>query len=172
MPRHLVSTDISNPDLLKRPVPRSPDKMDLALKHAEMICQAQGGRLTPNRRKVLETLYLQTKPIGAYELADMLAPAGRRLAPITVYRALDFLIEHGLTHRLASRNAYMARPDNHGTQETSAFLVCETCGTAEIVSSSELASSLAKLAKQEGFRPGDNILEIVGQCPECQNGAH
>ena len=52
------------------------------------------------------------KPLGAYDLAELLGPKGRRLAPITVYRALDFLMEQGLVHRLASQNAYIACPEH------------------------------------------------------------
>ena len=82
-----------------------------ALAQAEAICRAHGARLTPIRRKVLEALYATHKPLGAYDLAEILGPKGRRLAPITVYRALDFLMEQGLVHRLASQNAYIACPE-------------------------------------------------------------
>ena len=99
-----------------------------ALAQAEATCRAHGARLTPIRRKVLEALYATHKPLGAYDLAEILGPEGRRLAPITVYRALDFLIEQGLAHRLASQNAYIALPNEPRGQGTVAFLICENCG--------------------------------------------
>src|SRR3954471_10221515 len=89
-----------------------------ALAQAEAICRAHGARLTPIRRKVLEALYATHKPMGAYDLAEILGPRGRRLAPITVYRALDFLIEQGFVHRLASQNAYIASPNAHEERES------------------------------------------------------
>ena len=81
---------------------------DTAMAQAEDLCRASGARLTPIRRKVLEALHATHKPLGAYDLAEILGPKGRRLAPITVYRALDFLMEQGLVRRLASQNAYIA----------------------------------------------------------------
>ncbi len=88
-----------------------------AMAQAEALCRSRGARLTPIRRKVLEALYATHKPMGAYDLAEILGPRGRRLAPITVYRALDFLIEQGFVHRLASQNAYIASPNAHEERE-------------------------------------------------------
>ena len=70
-------------------------------------------RLTPIRRKVLEALAASHKPLGAYDIMD--AVGGPRPAPITVYRALEFLIALGLVHRIASRNAFLACVNNHRT---------------------------------------------------------
>ena len=68
-----------------------------AIAHAETICASRKERLTPIRRRVLEALLATHLPLGAYELIDRLAVRGARPAPITVYRALDFLREQGLT---------------------------------------------------------------------------
>ena len=87
-----------------------------AMANAEEICRNAGARLTPIRRKVLEALYATHKPLGAYDLAEMLGPKGRRLAPITVYRALDFLLDQGLIHRVERLNAFVGcvAPAAHG----------------------------------------------------------
>jgi Fur family zinc uptake transcriptional regulator len=79
-----------------------------AIAHAEAACIAREERLTPIRRRVLEALLASHAPLGAYELIDRLANAGARPAPITIYRALDFLREQGLVHRIESRNAFIA----------------------------------------------------------------
>src|SRR5204863_259080 len=76
-----------------------------AMAFAETLCAERGHRLTPVRRRVLEALASSHKPLGAYEIIDLLVDRGRRPAPITVYRALDFLREAGLVHRIESRNA-------------------------------------------------------------------
>jgi Fe2+ or Zn2+ uptake regulation protein len=115
-----------------------------ALAQAEAACRAQGVRLTPIRRQVLEALYATHKPLGAYDLVALLASReearsrdgrsqgtrsqeakSRPLAPVTIYRALDFLMEQGLAHRLASRNAFVACPHGHGPGDLVAFLICE-----------------------------------------------
>ena len=102
-----------------------------ALAHAEALCAARGQRLTPIRRQVLEMLAASHRTLGAYEIMDRLAGEGPRPAPITVYRALDFLLENGLVHRIESRNAFLACIAEHEEAETGAttvFLICERCG--------------------------------------------
>jgi Fur family zinc uptake transcriptional regulator len=139
-----------------------------ALAQAEAICRAHGARLTPIRRKVLEALYATHKPLGAYDLAEILGPKGRRLAPITVYRALDFLIDQGLVHRLASQNAYIASPNNHGEQDSVAFLICESCGGVDELSSPVLSNTLSGMMNEQNFQPNAQILEITGRCSHCR----
>src|SRR3954462_9588021 len=80
-----------------------------ALAAAEAACRSRGARLTRTRRAGLAVLYSPPRPLGAYDIADELAGQGRRkLAPITIYRALEFLRGEGLVHRLGSRNAFIA----------------------------------------------------------------
>src|SRR5580704_7619149 len=80
-----------------------------ALGHAEEICAREGLKLTPQRRQVLEALLASHVPASAYDVIDRLAEADdRRRAPISVYRALDFLVEHNFAHRIESKNAYVA----------------------------------------------------------------
>src|SRR6266511_767788 len=99
-----------------------------AIAEAEAVCAARALRLTPIRRKVLGALVSGHRPLGAYEIMDRLAASGPRPAPITVYRALDFLLENGLVHRIASRNAFIACIHNHAATDSIVFLICERCG--------------------------------------------
>src|SRR5215467_7858343 len=99
-----------------------------AMAHAEALCSVRGQRLTPIRRQVLEALADSHRTLGAYEIMDRLAERGPRPAPITVYRALDFLLENGLVHRIESRNAFLACVGGHPETEaaaTTVFLICE-----------------------------------------------
>ena len=65
--------------------------------------------LTAQRKTILEIILLSTTPIGAYEVLEQLCRSvGKQIAPMTVYRAIDFLIEQRLIHRIASLNAYVA----------------------------------------------------------------
>lgn len=143
-----------------------------ALSRAEESCRARGVRLTPIRQAVLAALYATHRPLGAYDVADRLAAAGhRRLAPITVYRALDFLIEEGLVHRLASRNAFIACPHGHAPHNLVAFLICEACGGVDELSSTPLSGALTSLLRKENFAPVRQVLEISGQCGHCREPA-
>src|SRR5436190_17656629 len=102
--------------------------LDDAMAVAEARCLERGQRLTSIRRKVLAVLLGSHKPLGAYEIIERLEPKGPRPAPITVYRALEFLRENGLVHRIESRNAFIACVHSHAAGELVVFLICEHCG--------------------------------------------
>jgi Fur family zinc uptake transcriptional regulator len=140
-----------------------------AMTQAETLCRARGARLTPIRRKVLEALYGTHKPMGAYDLAEILGPRGRRLAPITVYRALDFLIEQGFVHRLASQNAYIASPNAHEERDSVSFLICETCGGVDEMTSPAMSKALSDMMTEQGFQANAKVLEITGRCSHCRD---
>jgi len=95
-----------------------------AMIHAEQVCARRAQKFTPIRRQVLQALLSSHRPLGAYEMIDRVAQAtGKRPAPISIYRALDFLLENSLIHRLASRNAYLACGHGHAAQEPIVFLM-------------------------------------------------
>jgi Fur family zinc uptake transcriptional regulator len=134
---------------------------------AEAICAERGQRLTPIRRRVLDVLLGSHKPLGAYEIIDRLAPKGPRPAPITAYRALDFLRENGLVHRIESRNAFIACVHNHLAEDLVVFLICERCGAVGEASSPEVTATLASAARGVGFTPKSPVIEISGVCTHC-----
>ena len=137
--------------------------------HGHRHAPAAVARLTPGRKAVLDILESARRPIGAYEMIDLLAgSAGRRPAPTQVYRALDFLVEQGLVHRLASRNAYLACGHGHGASEPVAFLICDGCGHVDEATSPALSADVAAVAGKRGFAPRAQIIEIAGRCAACQ----
>lgn len=140
-----------------------------ALARAERICRERGLRLTPIRAKALEALHADHRPVGAYDLADRISPpSGRRLAPISIYRALDFLVEQGFVHRLSSRNAYVACLHGHGADEVVAFLICEACGGVDEDSSPAMKKAVAAIAQSRQFSASHQVVEIVGRCEHCR----
>ena len=139
------------------------------LGRADAICARKGVRLTAIRRQVLGALAETHAPIGAYELIERLEnAAGHRPAPITVYRALDFLLEQGLAHRIESRNAFIACAHDHGEGGVVMFLICETCGAVGEAISSSVGAALAAAAGKAGFRPRAQVVEIAGECANCR----
>lgn len=139
-----------------------------AIAHAEAICASRKERLTPIRRRVLEALLATHLPLGAYELIDRLAVQGARPAPITVYRALDFLREQGLVHRIESRNAFIACVHNHETGDPVVFLICEKCGTVGEAASAAVADTIKSASRAAGFSPRTPVIEISGICAHCK----
>ncbi len=140
-----------------------------ALAHAEALCVKRGERLTPMRRHVLEVLAASHKPLGAYEIIDLVAARGPRPAPITIYRALDFLTAQGLVHRIESRNAFLACIRNHDSGAPVVFLICEHCGAVGEAASGAVADSLNAAAKSAGFAPKSRVIEISGVCRHCRD---
>ncbi|MET0605678.1 MAG: Fur family transcriptional regulator [Beijerinckiaceae bacterium] len=144
-----------------------------AMAEVERRCKERGLRLTPIRRAVLEALYGTHRPVGAYDIIELIGSRGgpRHLAPITVYRALEFLLAEGFAHKLASRNAFLACPHFHGPGDMVVFLICERCGGVDEAASPELAVSLNRLIGREGFKVETRVLELTGECSHCRNPA-
>lgn len=139
-----------------------------ALAHAESLCSQRSQRLTPIRRQVLEVLLESHRPLGAYEIMDRAAAARARPAPITIYRALDFLREHGLVHRIESRNAFVACVNKHDSGDLVVFLICEHCGAVGEAASAAIADQLKSAARAAGFTPKAPVIEISGVCAHCR----
>jgi Fur family transcriptional regulator, zinc uptake regulator len=117
------------------------------------------------RRQVLETLLASHKPLGAYEIIECMAD---RPAPITIYRALDFLRENGLVHRIESRNAFVACAHNHGDDDLVVFLICERCGAVGEAPGGSAAEALKASSRAVGFLPKSPLIEIAGICSHCR----
>ena len=143
--------------------------IDAAMHSAVALCTERGARLTDLRRRVLELIWQSHQPVGAYELLDILKSERRSAQPPTVYRALDFLIELGLVHRIESLNAYVgcSAPD---TSHPSQFLICRDCGAAAEISDTRLDKAIAGLADEAGFSVIHRTVEVEGQCPNCRQG--
>ena len=142
-----------------------------ALAHAEALCASRAQRLTPLRRQVLEVQLESHKPLGAYEIIDRAAVTNARPAPITIYRALDFLRDNGLVHRIESRNAFVACVNNHASGDLVVFLICENCGEVGEAPSAAVADQLKSAARAAGFTPKAPVIEIGGVCANCRRAA-
>lgn len=140
-----------------------------ALAEAEAICTRQGLRLTALRKRVLELVWASHKPLGAYDILGVLSEAdGRRAAPPTVYRALDFLLENGLVHRIASLNAFVgcSHPEHaHHSQ----FLICRSCHAATELEQPAISQAIVDGAAGVGFAVESQTVEVVGLCAGCKD---
>ncbi len=135
---------------------------------ATRYCETRGLRLTDQRRQILVLLAEAAKPLGAYDLLEKIQQASpKRQAPVIVYRALDFLLEAKLIHRLESRNAFIICPHRHTNDEAIVFMLCEKCGRAEEAASDMVQQSLTQLASQRSFQLKSKVLELAGLCKTC-----
>lgn len=138
-----------------------------AMAAAEAKCRAEGLRLTPVRRRVLEILLESHAALGAYDLLDRLAAEGMGSRPPVAYRALAFLTEHGFAHRVERLNAFVACTHPGPTHEP-AFLICTGCGTVAEAATAAARPALGGPARETGFRISRTTVEAVGLCPVCQ----
>ncbi|RMD89583.1 MAG: transcriptional repressor [Alphaproteobacteria bacterium] len=137
-----------------------------ALAAAESLCASRGARLTAIRRRVLELVWSGHKAVKAYDILEELAHESASAKPPTVYRALDFLLEQGLIHRIESLNAFVGCPSprsGHATQ----FLICDDCHTVIEMACEGLEEDIAHEADQHGFAVARQMVEVHGRCQRC-----
>ncbi|MBM3618857.1 MAG: transcriptional repressor, partial [Alphaproteobacteria bacterium] len=121
-----------------------------ALALAENACQQQDARLTPTRRRILELLWESHQPSKAYDILTRLQQEMPSAKPPTVYRALDFLLEHGLIHKIERLNAFVGC---HYPQEAGfcTFLICKECHETQEIHQPEVSQLLHQQLKQHAF---------------------
>jgi len=132
--------------------------------YAERACSDRGVALTPLRKRVLEIVARSHRPVKAYKVLSELS---RTAKPPTVYRALDFLIENGLVHKLSSVSSYFACFHPSNGHPDCFFLICTDCGEASEFCTKSLYKSVENAVKSKGFSGTDTVLEVRGLCSEC-----
>ena len=144
--------------------------VDDALSRAAALCARRGARLTEQRRRVLELVWQGHAAVKAYDVVDRLGHQAGPAKPPTVYRALDFLIEHGLVHRLESLNAYVGCPQPEASH-SGRFLICDGCGDVAEFESPAIQAAIAAQAGGIGFAVRDETVEVRGLCQRCRDAA-
>lgn len=138
---------------------------------ADALCQREGLRLTPTRRRVLELIVYSPGGTKAYDLLDTLAKENSSARPPTVYRALDFLLSNGLIHRIESLNAYVrcTCPEHVKAYQ---LLICEICGYVQELHEELIDQRLDAAAEKQGFSVIKKTIEVHGRCQDCQPDKH
>lgn len=141
-----------------------------ALVRAEALVAEKGLRLTPVRRRVLEILLEAHRALGAYDVLTRLAAEGFGNQPPVAYRALDFLEEQGLAHRIRRLNAFTACM-HPGETHAPAFLICRGCDAVAEAPAAPVLVALEAAAADTGFVIERSNIEALGLCPACQAAA-
>ena len=138
-----------------------------AMTQAEQICRRKGIRFTRIRRRVLELIWASHRPALAYHLLQQLRREKHNAEPPTVYRALDFLLENRLAHKIESLNAYIgcAQPQRRHVGQ---FLICNGCHQVAELDDTELQRMIESKASRAGFEAMRQTVEIAGRCPLCR----
>lgn len=163
--QHFTSTDIA-------------ERLAAALNKS----RARGVRFTQLRQQIYELVLQANKPVGAYDLITQLqqirlaeidstdgpkTQLQKNVAPPTVYRSLEFLLDEGLIHQLTSINAYV--PCCHPrAKHTAAFLICEQCQGVQECSSLPVQEIMNFAEQDVGFKVARSVIELSGRCQACQ----
>ncbi len=137
---------------------------------AERLFTAKGMKMTELRQRVLSEISASHEALGAYEILERLATKGPRLAPVSVYRAIEALHEVGLVHRLESRNAYFACHTAHPPDHDQVVLACDRCGRVAEIDGIKVFQALQSTLQQADFLARRTVTEISGTCAACRDG--
>ncbi|HEV8694869.1 MAG TPA: transcriptional repressor [Lysobacter sp.] len=140
---------------------------DAFVREVERACEQRGLRLTPLRANALRLIADAGRPVKAYDLLDQMKATHDAAAPPTVYRALDFLLEHGFIHKLASINAFVGCHHPGSAAHAVPFLICDNCQSATELEDAQIVHSLDASARALGFMPQAQTLEVHGLCADC-----
>ncbi len=152
----------------------TPRTTDL-LARADAICDRRGARLTEVRRHVLGLVLDSPRPSGAYDMLDKLRAHHKGAAPPTIYRALDFLLEQGLIHKVERLSAFVGcvhgfeedDDEDHIHHHAVQFLICNQCGHVQELSDKAIGKSLVRAALSTGFTLTGSTVEADGVCADC-----
>ncbi|MGK7913433.1 MAG: Fur family transcriptional regulator [Synechococcus sp.] len=128
-----------------------------------------GRRANTTQSKVLAVLRSHHAPLSAYDVIGELRQVSPKIAPPTVYRALEALAGRGLVHRLESLKAFIACQYDR-RQHASIFAICNNCGAVEESLAPDLFEELSRVAGQSGFTSTRHVIELHGLCASCQTG--
>lgn len=142
------------------------------LDDAASLCIQNGAQLTPLRRAVLALILDANRPATAYQLLDRLKQTRPGAAPPTIYRALDFLVDQKLVHRIERLNAFIpCTGPTHAHTHAAQFLICTTCGTVAEIEDTHVSHALDQAAAAQGFHPAHATVELNGTCAACTANA-
>ena len=139
-----------------------------AMATAEARLTGAGHKLTPVRRSALQILLDSPRALGAYEVLERLVAAGFANQPPVAYRALEFLEEQGLVHRIRRLNAFTACM-HMGHAHAPAFLICRACHAVAEAPAAEVSAALTAAAAGLGFVVERSTIEALGLCPACHD---
>ena len=133
---------------------------------ATAFCEHHKYRLTEPRLRVLTLLVNEKKALGAYDILSLLTTKDSRPKPPTIYRAIDFWVEHGFIHKVESTNAFLACAHDH-CHGNFYLLICDHCEVVKELIVESLPKTILSLLKKQGFSMRRSTTEVYGLCGQC-----
>ena len=126
--------------------------------------KGQGLHVTRARERIAREIFLVD---GHFDVATLWARLqSARIAPATIYRTLELLVEAGLVRRwmLYDRACYemsLGRPRHE-------HIICTRCGRVVEFGDAALEERLAEVIERLRFRHERHQVVVYGVCPACQ----
>lgn len=139
-----------------------------SLEAVEQQCKQRGIRFTSIRKRILQLIWDSDCAVKAYDLLDEVKPYFNNAKPVTVYRALEFLLEQGMIHKVKSINAFIACKQPH-CNDKQILLICTQCHEIEEMTGRNLMANISSELKQSGFINQINSIEVQGLCSNCES---
>ena len=136
-----------------------------AMMEIENHCHKKNLQFTPLRRRVFEYLLRDHKPLGAYEILDLLREDGLASTPPIAYRVLDFLMKEGFVHKIQGLNAFVAC-SHPGSSHSPAFMICRKCEKVAELDEKISGINLGKSIPSD-FSVEETVVEMRGICTSC-----
>lgn len=137
---------------------------------ASAHCEQNGAKLTDLRRQVLDLVLQHDGVVKAYQILSDLQQTRASAAPPTVYRALDFLVEQGVLHRVDALNGYVVCQHLHDAQhhtQANLIMTCRDCGRVEEMVADAGVQALRASCLAQGFEMDNQQLLLNGRCVQC-----
>jgi Fe2+ or Zn2+ uptake regulation protein len=146
--------------------------MSVLLTQATGAARSSGGRMTSQRRLVLETLEL----MGGHPTAEQVYRAAHArspgIHPATVYRTLGWLADSGI---LSASHMDAGRPDRCGHFDPTAerahhHFICTVCEQIIEFDAPEVTAARPDWEVRAGGRVERAVLTLYGVCTACDGG--
>lgn len=140
-----------------------PHEHPAAADSARELIAARGGRVTRTRVAVIEALQRSAHPLSHDEIGATLDGAGIGHDRVTLYRALDWLVEQGIAQRIAGGERAWRFEIRRDGDHRHAHFHCERCG--QIVCLEDVPAAAPTLPA--GFAVARAELVLHGACADC-----
>lgn len=116
-----------------------------------------------SRTKPRRLLYRALATLGPQTPAQLVAALDGQVDRATVYRTVEFFLQHAIAVRLglALELGEAFKPHHH-------HLVCTQCGRSVSVDDDGLEQALAGVAERFGFALDAHQVELTGLCRDCR----
>jgi Fur family ferric uptake transcriptional regulator len=138
-------------------------KIEIKEKVNKLLDSAQLKRTGP-RRAILDVLLKSKSPQTADKIISLIGKEGPNR--VTVYRALDSLVDAGIVHRafVEERSQHYEMADRCSKQQCHPHFVCIDCGQTRCLHDMSLPMATSAPA---GFIIHRQQVRLEGLCPEC-----